>query len=321
MAVPSFELVSGYKIPAVGLGTWQSSDEKELEGALNAALENGYRHIDTAFVYQNEHIIGRVIKEWLTSGKVKREELFITTKLPMDGIATDKVEPYIKKSLESLQLDYVDLYLIHFPVATSERKNPTDPFQTIPTDHVAVWKKLEEQVDAGRTRSIGISNFNLKQVERIVKNARIKPASLQIENHIFLQQKELIKYAQEQEIVVVAYSPLGSPGYGKFVARFGLEAKPVPSIFEHPKVNEIAKKHGKTPAHVALKFQLQRKVVVIPKSVTANRVKENINLFDFTLDEQDMKALSDLDVGEAARVCDFKFAPVLADHPEWPFPK
>lgn len=162
-----------------------------------------------------------------------------------------------------------------------------------------------------------------------MKNARIKPAALQIENHIFLQQPELVQFAQDQGIVVVAYSPLGSPAYGNYVATLGItyanlslktpgrswegkffSAKPTPSILNHPTVNEIAKKHGKTAAHVALRFQIQRKIVVIPKSVTANRVKANINLFGFTLDEQDMTALRELDVGEACRVCDFKFVKV-----------
>jgi len=321
MAAPSVELVGGYKIPVVGLGTWQCDDEKELETALDAALEIGYRHIDTAFAYRNEDVIGRVLKKWFTSGKIKREDLFITTKLPLDAINPDRVETFIKKSLDSLQLDYVDLYLIHFPVGTKPRVDLKAPFEAEPTDHIAVWKKLEEQVDAGRTKTIGISNFNIKQVDRIVKNSRIKPASLQIENHVFLPQNDLVKFAQDNGIVVVAYSPLGSPGIGKFYAKFGVTGKEVPSILNNPTIKKIADKHKKSSAQVALKFLLQRNIVVIPKSVTVNRVKENINLFDFTLDKNDISALGELEVGEAARVCDFSIAAALKEHPEWPFPK
>ncbi|XP_066247891.1 aldo-keto reductase family 1 member B1-like [Euwallacea similis] len=321
MAAPSLTFKNGSGIPVVGLGTWQCTDKKELEAALNAALESGYRHIDTAFAYRNEDVIGNVINQWFSEGKLKREDLFITTKLPLEAIAPDKVEEFLKKSLKSLQLTYVDLYLIHFPVGIKAQDNPSLHLETIPTDHLAVWKKMEEQVDAGLTKAIGVSNFNIKQVERILKNSRIQPACLQIENHVFLQQTELVKYCQDNGIVVVAYSPLGSPGIGAFHARFGSEPKNVPKILEDPTMKRIADKHKKTPAHVALKFLLQRNIVVIPKSVTESRVKQNIKLFDFTLDDDDIKSLKALDVGEDARVCDFSFSKSLSAHPEWPFPK
>lgn len=322
MVVPNALLLGKYEFPVVGYGTWQSNNEEELEKALNAALETGYRHIDTAYIYNNEHIIGKVLQQWISSGKLKREELFITTKLPMQAIHEDRVEPFIKESLERLQLDYVDLYLIHFPICTKPREAYSKvPFEVDDTDHIAVWKKLEEQVDAGRTRTIGVSNFNIKQIDRIVKNSRIKPACLQVEIHVFLQQRELVEFAQKNGVVVVAYCPLANPGINKFYKKLGLPEKELPSMLTDATIKKIAKKHNKTPAQIMLKHLLQRDIVVIPKSVTVSRVKENINLFDFTLDNEDIEALKGLDVGEPARACDFSFAKAFVEHPEWPFPK
>ncbi|KAL1491296.1 hypothetical protein ABEB36_011914 [Hypothenemus hampei] len=319
MAAPTVSLAEKFQIPVVGLGTWQCDNEEELENSLNAALECGYRHIDTAFLYRNEHVVGRVIKQWISNGKLTREQLFVTTKLPSEALQPDLVESYLKKQLESLQLAYVDLYLIHFPIGMKPRKTPTEPLEPIPTDHVAVWKKFEEQVDQGRTRTIGISNFNIKQIERILKIARIKPASLQVENHVFLQQNDLVKYAQDNGIVVVGYSPLGSPGIAKFFQKLNIEPKKVPSILDNETVKRIGQKYGKSPAQIALKFLLQRGIVVIPKSVTETRLKQNIDLFDFLLDENDLVDLRALDVGEEARVCDFSFISSFKTHPEWPF--
>ncbi|XP_023310768.1 alcohol dehydrogenase [NADP(+)]-like [Anoplophora glabripennis] len=319
------DMPGGLKMPAIGLGTWQVTNEAEIETALNAALELGYRHIDTAFAYQNEHIIGRVLQEWFSSGKLKREDLFITTKLPMQGVHPDRVEMFIKKSLESLKLDYVDLYLIHFPIGSKYVEGQTRPsldsMQTEPEDHVGVWKKMEEQVDAGRTKTIGLSNFNVRQINRVLKSARIKPACLQVELHVYLQQRELVKLCHQNGIVVVAYSPLGSPGYNKVLTQIGAETKKLPDMLHDKTIKKIATKHKKSNAQVMLRYLLQRDIVAIPKSVTPARLKENIDVFDFTLDAAEVKALDDLEVGEEARVCDFRIVPGLLNHPEFPFLK
>jgi len=313
-------------MPAIGLGTWEAKEESELEQALDTALELGYRHIDTAWVYENEALIGKILKKWFDSGKIKREDLFITTKLPMVGVHPDRVELFIKKSLANLQLDYVDLYLIHFPVGCKYKEGVVRPIieengniATEPkTDHVAIWKKLEEQVDAGRAKTIGLSNYNISQIETVLKSARIKPANLQVELHVYLQQRELVDFCQKNGITVVAYSPLGNPGYNKFLKKFGQEARELPNILGDSVINKIAEKHSKTPAQIALRFLLQRGIAAIPKSVTPKRIRENIDVFDFALDDDDVKALTDLEVGESARVCDFKVFAGLDKHPDFP---
>ncbi|CAH1118943.1 unnamed protein product [Phaedon cochleariae] len=323
--IPSMDMAGGKKMPAIGLGTWMSTNETELENALNAALEAGYRHIDTAYVYENEAIIGRVLKKWLTSGKVTREELFITTKLPMCGIHRDRVEFFIKKSLESLQLEYLDLYLIHFPIGTNYIEGftltPPDQLKLEDSDHIGIWKKMEEQVDAGRTRAIGVSNFNQSQIEKLLKAARIKPACLQIELHLSLQQRDLVEFCHKNNMVVTAYSPLGNPSYNKFLETVGMEARELPNLLQNPLIKSIAKKHGKSSGQVMLRFLVQNNIVAIPKSVTPSRIKENIDIFDFSLDAEDMASLKGLEIGEKARICDFRFFPVLESHPDWPFSK
>ncbi|XP_019872573.1 aldose reductase-related protein 2 [Aethina tumida] len=319
------DLPGGLKMPAIGLGTWQATDEEELAKALDAALEVGYRHIDTAFVYNNELIIGKVLKKWFESGKLKREDLFITTKLPMFAVKAEKVEELLTTSLKNLGLDYVDLYLIHFPVCLRLGEGETfsreaKSFETEVTDHIAVWKKMEEQVDAGRTKTIGISNFNKRQIENILKsNPRIRPANLQVELHVYLQQQDLVHYCLENGITVTAYSPLGSPGLNKFLESLGKPTKPLPDMLHDEKIKQIASKHKKSNAQIMLRYLIQRSIIVIPKSVTPARLQENIEIFDFALDAEDMDTLNSLEVGESARVCDFKMFPGLEKNAEWPF--
>jgi len=318
MGIPTLDLAGKYKIPIVGFGTAGHREGDQLERALEVALESGYRHFDTAYMYANEEVVGKILNQWISAGKVKREELFIVTKLPPSANSPDRVEAHLKESLQKLQLDYVDLYLIHFPIWL-EPKNPEERLgeQIVhPTDHVALWKKLEEQVDLGRTKTIGLSNFNISQISKILKIARIKPASLQIEIHVYLQNEELVKFAQKNGIVVVGYSSLGAPGSAIYSSDSGL----VPHILEEPKLSVIAAKYNKTPGQVVLKFLLQKNIVVIPKSYTPSRIKENIDLFDFTLDETDLKTLRSLEVGEKARLGVRFFSSIsITEHPEYPY--
>jgi len=311
----------------VGLGTWQSTPE-EVKAAVNAALEAGYRHIDTAYNYQNEDAIGEVLEEWISSGKVKREELFIVTKLPLIGNQQDKVEHFLKLSLNSLKLDYVDLYLIHFPsglVRTGDDKNlfPQDEdgkvIQDRNTDLLSLWKGMEAQVDAGRAKSIGLSNFNSEQIERIVGAARIKPANLQVELHAYFQQKPLRAVCTKHGITVCAYGPLGSKGRIQFAAARGTPPPPIPDVLDNPLVLEIARTHSKTPAQVLLRHLIQQQIVVIPKSVTPKRILENFQVFDFALSDKEMEAMNALDKGSEHRSFLFDFFLGLPDHPEFPF--
>jgi len=309
----------GLKMPSVGLGTFEARDDAEIETSVNTALELGYRHIDTAYVYENERAVGRVLNQWINSGKLKREELFITTKLPIRGIHRDRVEKYMKLSLDNLGLDYVDLYLAHFPIGIADKDGV---IEYEPHDHKGLWQSMEKQVEAGRTKTIGVSNFNTSQMDNLLKLAKIKPACNQIELHVFLQQPELVKFCQSKGVVVVAYSPLGSPGYNKFLNRIGVEErKDLVNVLTDPVISEIAKKHKRTNAQIALRFLVQKNIVVIPKSVTPARLKVNFDVFSFSLEATDMKKLEGLDIGERGRVGDWKILPKVEEHPDYPFGK
>jgi len=314
---------NGEKMPILGIGTWQAP-ENEVEEALNLALEAGYRHIDCAPVYLNEKVIGRVLKSWIDSGKVKREDLFITTKLPPPGNRPSCVERFLKKSLNDLQLDYVDLYLIHCPFTVPEneaggdflREENGDIILDLETDHIATWKVLEEMVQKGLTKSIGISNFNQQQVQRLIDNSTIKPANLQIELHLYLQQNELVDFCKANGITVVAYAPLGSRGIGALMKMCNIERE-LPDLLNNKDVIEIGKRHNKTAAQVLIRWIIQRGISTIPKSTNPERLKQNLNIFDFKLTEEEMQKLASLDAG--IRVCDFAFFKGMEKHPEFPF--
>ncbi|KAK7070729.1 hypothetical protein SK128_023998 [Halocaridina rubra] len=281
--IPAVELPNGHNMPVIGLGTYKSSKE-ELRAALTAALECGYRHIDTAWAYQNEDVIGDVLKEWITQGKVKRGELFITTKLPAQGNRPSDVDKFMNLSLKNLKLDYVDLYLIHTPF-TSISTGPEDIFGKLldhSTDLEAVYKEMEKQVDAGKTKAIGLSNFNSKQIERIMKICRIKPSNLQVEVHVYHQQKPLRSICRQHDIPVCAFAPIGAP----YIPRNEAENEKYPPLLEHPTVTSMAFRLNKMPAQILLRFLIQLGLIVIPKSI-----------FDFKLPPSDMADLDLLDRG------------------------
>jgi diketogulonate reductase-like aldo/keto reductase len=313
-------------MPLVGLGTWQSDNPEELEKALDAALEAGYRHIDTAYMYQNEHVIGKVLKRWLDSGKITRKELFVTTKLPPIGMRPEHVPHFVQKSLEALKLDYLDLYLIHLPFGLQylgdEQLWPMKDGEMLidfDTDLEAIWKAMETQVERRLIRSIGISNFSISQIERILQISKIQPANHQVELHAYFQQKPLVEACRRHNITIVAYAPIGSPGRKQLYAQRGLEFTPI-SLLENPVVVEIAQNHSKTPAQIVMKFLVQQSIAVIPKSTNLERLRQNIDLFDFELTADEMKRLTALDQGKEGRSFTAElFPPAMQNHKEIPF--
>jgi len=253
-------LASGVKMPWFGLGVWQSKEGEEVENAVKYALKAGYRHIDTAAIYENEEGVGKGIKD---SG-VPREEIFLTTKLWNSEQGYESTLAAFEESRRKLGVEYVDLYLIHWP---NKEKRYLDS-----------WKALEKLYKDGLVKAIGVSNFKVHHLQDILKVCEIKPMVNQVEYHPHLQQKDLHAYCREHGIQLQAWSPL-------------MQGK----AFEEPLLIELGEKYGRTPAQIVLRWDLQNEVVTIPKSVKESRIIENANVFDFELSEEDMERISALD--------------------------
>jgi len=251
-------LHNGVKMPWFGLGVYKVQEGEEALQSVKAAIKAGYRSIDTAALYQNEESVGRAIKE---SG-VPREELFITTKVWNTDQRNDSVLEAFETSLQKLGLDYVDLYLVHWPVKEKYKQT---------------WKILEKIYKEGRARAIGVSNFTIHHLEDLIADAEIKPMVNQVELHPLFAQPDLRDYCKKQEIQIEAWAPLGQ---GR--------------LLDHPVLKEIADAHNKTIAQVILRWDLQNEIVTIPKSVKESRIIENANIFDFELTERDMEKINSL---------------------------
>ncbi|CAK1583493.1 unnamed protein product [Parnassius mnemosyne] len=324
MSLPEyFVLPGGDRMPRIGFGTWQASDDV-LEKAVEEALAAGYRHFDSARAYENEAALGRALKRWIGADPAKRKELFVVTKLPPGGNRPELVPEYFDASFRDLGLDYIDMYLMHTPFAFEHvpgdlhPKNPDGSMKVdLTTDLIGVWKALLKLKQSGRVHHVGVSNVNEEQLRRL--NAVEKPACLQIEIHLLCQQRSLIAVAKELGIPVVAYSPLGSKALADALsAKTGRE---YPDLLQLPAVVKIAEAHGRTPAQILLRHLLQSGVAAIPKSTNPARIKQNISVWDFELTESEMTELSALDRGENGRICDFGFFPGIEKHPEFPFKK
>lgn len=266
----SYTLSNGVKIPCIGFGTWQSADGKEAYDAVLAALECGYRHIDTAAAYGNEESVGKAINDFLKNSSVKREELFITTKLWNDDHGYETAKAALETSLKKLNLSYVDLYLIHWP-------NPLKFRDCWQEKNAESWRAMEESYKEGKTRSIGISNFREHHIVELEKTATIEPMVNQIKVCPGISQKELRKYSEEKGMLIEGYSPFGTGG-----------------IFKSEEMQALSKKYNRTIAQICIRWSLQQGVLPLPKSVSKERIAENTKVFDFELENSDCALIENL---------------------------
>jgi alcohol dehydrogenase (NADP+) len=272
-------LSNGSHLQSIGLGTWRSAPG-EVGAAVTTAIEIGYRHIDCAAIYGNEAEIGVALEQC----GVPRAELWITSKLWNDSHAAVDVKPALEKTLADLRLDYLDLYLIHWPIVQKPGvvipESGADFVSLDVTPVAETWGAMEAVADAGLARGIGVSNFSVHKLERLLKDARIPPSVNQIEMHPYLQQPEMLAFCDAHDIHLTAYAPLGS------------ENK---ALLEDAVVGAIAERNGCTPAQVLLRWGVQRGTWVIPKSVHRERLAQNLAAGDLTLSDDDMATLAGLD--------------------------
>ena len=259
-SVPTTALRAGGAMPWLGLGVWQIAGDADTARVVTAAIELGYRSIDTARIYGNERGVGQAIR----ACGVPREQLFITTKVWNDDVRSDRVEAAFERSLKTLGLDYLDLYLVHWPIAGKV---------------AAAWRAMERIARTGRVKAVGVSNHLRPHLDEILRGAEIVPAVNQIELHPYLQSKPLVEFCRSRQIQVEAWSPLMR----------GRE------LLQDATLAAIARRHGKTVAQVVLRWDIQRGIVTIPKTVHRERLVENAAVFDFVLSEEEVRAINGLD--------------------------
>lgn len=254
------KLNNGVEIPMLGLGVFRMEDEKEAYNSIRKAIDLGYRHIDTAKVYENEEPVGRAIRE---SG-VNRDEIFVTTKLWNEDITNDNAQKAFEASLKKLGLDYVDLYLVHWPIKDK---------------YVSVWKEMEKITQSGKARAVGVSNYQEKHLKEIIDFKSLVPAVNQVELHPYLSQKPLVEFCTQHDIHVESWSPLCANKN---------------NLLQEQSLKEIGDKYSKTAAQVVLRWNIERGLIVIPKSSNPKRQAENLDVFDFSLTVEDMQKIDAL---------------------------
>ena len=252
------KLNNNVRMPILGLGVYQTPPGRATQNAVRFALSVGYRHVDTARIYGNEADVGEAVHQ----GGITREDLFVTTKLWNSDQGYDSTIRACEASLKRLGMDYLDLYLIHFPVPETRKES---------------WKAMETLLQQGKCGAIGVSNFTIPHLEELLEEHEVTPAVNQVEFHPFLYQKELLEYCQRRGIQVEAYSPLARG-----------------ERFKHPRITSLATKYSKTPAQLMLRWGLQHGLVVIPKSTGEERIRENSQVFDFEISSEDMRSLDSL---------------------------
>lgn len=284
---------NGDQMPIFGLGTWKS-EPGQVYAAVKEAITIGYRHLDCAFIYGNEHEIGEGIKACIDDGIVSRDELWVTSKLWNDAHEPEDVAPAIKKTLEDLKLAYLDLYLIHWPVATKKGKllpeHGEDFISPQDLSSVQTWEAMEKLVHDRLVKHIGVSNYNIPKLQELIDRAAIKPEVNQVELHPYLQQNELVLFCKDHGIHLTAYSPLGSMDRPE-----NLKGENEPILLEDPTITSIADKYNVSPAQVLISWAIHRDTSVIPKSVNLSRLKQNLAAVELELSTQDMEVIAGLD--------------------------
>ncbi|XP_077992322.1 aldo-keto reductase family 1 member C15-like [Glandiceps talaboti] len=301
----SAKLATGAQMPLIGFGTYNC---KEVGQAVKTALNVGYRHIDCAFVYGNECEIGDALQTKFKDGPLKREDVFVTSKVWFTHLRPHLVRESCLSSLKNLRLDYLDLCLVHWPLSLKPGKGllPKDEDGQLmfdDVDFVDSWKALENLVDEGKCKSIGVSNFNEKQMERILSVAKHPIAVNQVESHPYLTQESLLRFCTSHGIVMSAYCAMGRPGEKEGVA-----------VVDDPVIQKISDTHNKSPSQVCLRYQIQRGVAALAKSVTPRRIQENFEIFEFELSKEEMDAVNKLNKNQ--RIILFEN---FKGHPEYPF--